>query len=129
MRPTLCESSAHAIGRHIGPGLSPPTHFCACVGISQKKRTVCVCFFDSRSSQSVAIHFSSHLSRLERCLLVPVTSLFAPYRLAAHTHDVVRLWPLDPSMLYLYDGLHGFCLVCGRRIGGGRVGNLRALPD
>ena len=79
----------------------------------QKKRTVC--FFGSRSSQSVAIHFYSRLSRLERCLLVPVTSLFTPYRLAAHTHDVVRLWPLDPTMLYLYDGLHGFCLVCGRR--------------
>ena len=74
--------------------------------LSVKKRTVC--FFGSQSS--IAIHFSSHLFWLERCLMVPVTSLFTPYCLAAYTHDVIRLWLLD-----LFDHLYSFGLVCGWR--------------
>ena len=42
--------------------------------------------------------------------MVPVTSLFTSYCLAAYTHDVVRLWLLD-----LFDHLYSFGLVCGWR--------------
>ena len=79
--------------------LSPPTHFCACVGISQ--------LFQWGRELSVWLQF--FLSCLEHCLLVPVTSLFTLYRLAAYTRNVISFWPLN-----LYESLYSFCLVCGR---------------